>query len=182
MGDAPKGKSVHDKEDVFKIKRADKPLQTDVQSSFNLKKIFDKVEEEKPVVENFDNKPKEAFSKEDLVKYWNEFLTNLQADNKIPAYNALQSGTIDLMENFIIEFEFSSLTVSNEFDLHRMDLMQFFRSKFNNYGIDFQVKITEGASKNFIKTKTDLFKEMAEINPILLKMKEELGLDLNSND
>lgn len=147
-----------------------------------MKRIFDKVEEEKPVVENFDDRPKENFTKEDLVKAWNEFLSQLQSENKIPAFNALQSGNIDLKENFLIEFTFSSLTLSNEFDLNRVELMKFFREKFNNYGIDFKVVITESAAKNFIKSKAELFKEMAEVNPILLKMKEELGLDLNSND
>lgn len=157
-------------------------MQTEVETSFNLKRIFDKVEEEKPVVENFDDKPKEAFTEDELNKAWNEFLSQLQSENKIPAYNALQSGNIALKENFTIEFTFSSLSLSNEFDLHRVELMKFFREKFNNYGIDFKVVITESKAKNFIKSKAELFKEMAEENPILLKLKEELGLDLNSND
>jgi hypothetical protein len=171
------GDDVHSK-----FKRADKPLQTEVETSFNLKKIFDKVEDDKPVVENLEGKPKDDFTKDDLVKAWQEFLTKLQVEHKIPAYNALSSGSIELKDNFVIEFTFSSLSLSGEFDLYRMDLMRFFREKFNNYGIEFQVTITQGESKNFIKSKAELFKEMAEANPILLKMKEELGLDLNSND
>src|SRR5690606_37944090 len=94
-----------------KFKRADKPLQTEVETSFNLKKIFDKVEEEKPVVENFENMPKEAFSSEELSQTWNEFLEKLKVEHKIPAYNALQSGIIELKDNFVVEFTFSSLSL-----------------------------------------------------------------------
>lgn len=153
-----------------------------MQRSFNLKAIFNKVEEEKPVIENLEDKPKEDFDLEKLMNFWNEFLDNLQKENKIPAYNALHTGKLKLNENFQIEFEFSSASLANEFDLEKDNLMRFLREKLNNYSIDFQVKIVQNDAVKYVKTKADLFKEMAEKNPILLKMKEDWGLDYNSNE
>ena len=60
--------------------------------------------------------------------------------------------------------------------------MWFLREKLNNYAIDFQVQVIQDDTVKYVKTKADVFKEMAEKNPILLKMKEELGLDYNSNE
>lgn len=126
--------------------------------------------------------PKDEFTAEELKRAWDEFLKKLHTDHKIPAYNALQSGKIELKDKFLIEFEFSSSSSSNEFDLQRENLMRFLREKFNNYGIEFKVKVVENLTQNFIKSKAEIFKELAEKNPILMKMKEEFGLDINSND
>lgn len=153
-----------------------------MQRSFNLKTIFNTVEEEKPVIENLENKPKDAFSEEKLKKFWTEFLNQLLKGNKIPAYNALHTGKLELKENFKIQFEFSSASLANEFDLEKDNLMRFLREKLNNYAIDFQVQVIQDDTVKYVKTKADVFKEMAEKNPILLKMKEELGLDYNSNE
>lgn len=153
-----------------------------MQRSFNLKTIFDKVEEEKPVLENLEDKPKDDFKKEKLIKHWNEFLEKLQGENQIPAYNALHTGKIDLKENFSIEFEFSSASLANELELQKDDLMRFLREKLNNYSIDFQVKIVQDDSIKYVKSKSDIFNEMAEKNPILLKMKKDWGLDYDSNE
>lgn len=162
--------------------RATKPVQRKVASTFNLKNIFDKVEEEVVEIENFDDKPRDQFSEEALMQYWSEFLTDLQKENKIPAFNALQSGIVKLQDNFVIDFEFSSATLANEFRLQREDLMNFLREKLNNYGIDFNVKVVSTIKTNYIKTNSEIFNDLAEKNPLLAKMKEELGLDYNSDD
>ncbi|MGB6084567.1 hypothetical protein [Moheibacter sp.] len=153
-----------------------------MQRSFNLKTIFNTVEEEKAVIENLENKPKDEFAQEKLMQLWEEFLNQLLKANKIPAYNALHTGKLELKDNFKIQFEFSSASLANEFDLEKDNLMWFLREKLNNYAIDFQVQVIQDDTVKYIKTKADVFKEMAEKNPILLKMKEELGLDYNSNE
>lgn len=164
------------------MQRAEKPLQNEVVRSFNLKTIFDKVEEERPEMEDLSGMPREPFSKEDLDFHWEEFLALLQSENKIPAYNALHSGKVELEGDFIIKFIFSSASLVSEFELKKERLMLFLRKRLNNYGLQFQTEVTHLYSENFIKTKAQIFKEMADENPLLLKMKEEFGLDLNSND
>ncbi len=117
-----------------------------------------------------------------MLELWNEFVGNLLKANKIPAYNALHTGIVQLKENFKIQFEFTSSSLANEFDLEKDNLMRFLREKLNNHHIEFHTKIKEDHSKKYIKTNQEKFMDMAEQNPILLKMKDEFGLDYNSNE
>ncbi|SMC51768.1 hypothetical protein SAMN06296427_103228 [Moheibacter sediminis] len=151
--------------------------------SFNLKNIFDKVEEEKPVLEDRSNLPKESFNENQFITVWSEFVENLKLQKQIPAYNALHTAKITLKDELKIIFEFSSLSLSSEFDLQKDALMRALREKLKNHYIEFEVQISKSElTQTYIKSKTDIFKEMAEKNPILLRMKNEFGLDLNSND
>ena len=165
-----------------KIQRAEKPIQSEVKRTFNLKNVFEQVEEEKEVTEDLSKKPKDDFDFEKLQTHWTEFLSLLQSENKIPAFNALQSGELALKPNFKISLDFSSASLVNEFDLQKERLMVFLREKLNNYSLEFETNIIHNHTENYIKSKSQLFKEMAEENPLLLKMKEEFGLDLNSNE
>ena len=165
-----------------KIQRAEKPIQSEAKRTFNLKNVFEQVEEEKEVTEDLSKKPKDDFDFEKLQNHWTEFLTLLQSENKIPAFNALQSGKLELKSNFKIRLDFSSASLVNEFDLQKERLMGFLREKLNNYSLEFETNIIHNHTENYIKSKAELFQEMAEENPLLLKMKEEFGLDLNSNE
>lgn len=165
-----------------KIQRAAKPIQNEVNRTFNLKKALEQVEEEIEVTEDLSKKPKDDFDFEKLQHHWTEFLSLLQSENKIPAFNALQSGKLELKSNFKIRLDFSSASLVNEFDLQKERLMGFLREKLNNYSLEFETNIIHNHTENYIKSKAELFQEMAEENPLLLKMKEEFGLDLNSNE
>jgi len=166
------------------VKRTEKPLQSlsERKTSFNLKTIFDKVEEEKPVVEKAQDLPKQEFSEQDVLNCWGKFLQQLQTQHKVPAYNALHTGKVKLDDNFRILFEFNSASLVNEFDLEKDNLMRLMREKLNNHLIEFQTRINHSHSENYVKTKADIFNEMVKKNPILLKMKDEMGLDYNSNE
>lgn len=161
--------------------RAEKPLRAKVERSFNLSTIFNEPEivEEKHQID-FESLPKNKFTQNDIDLAWNEILNNLQKENKVVEFNALQSGKLQLKESHIIQIEFSSSSLANEFALKQESIVLFLREKFNNYSLKFEIKISEGEAKNFIKSKEEIFKDMIEVNPILLKMKEKFGLDLNS--
>ncbi|MFV0304839.1 MAG: hypothetical protein ACK5IC_05105 [Moheibacter sp.] len=87
-----------------------------------------------------------------------------------------------MKDNHQINFQFNSASLLKEFDLQKEDLVKFLREKLNNHTLDFHTEVVHDDSKNFVKSKAEIFKEMAEKNPILLKMKEELGLDYNSSE
>lgn len=173
---------IPQKETAPKMMRAEKPVKAKVSRSFDLSKLFDKVEEEKVVLEDLSGKPKDAFTLDQLKQHWEAFLQILQSENQIPSFNALQSGKIDLKPGFVIHFEFNSGSLEAEFNSQRTRLMHFLREQLNNYAIDFQVEIKEDKEVKFIITKADVFQQLAEKNPLLLKMKQEFGLDYNSED
>lgn len=110
-------------------------------------------------------------------------MDNLKKQNKIPAYNALHTAKISLKEeNHRISFKFSSLSLSSEFELQKENLVLSMRDKLRNHFIEFEVSIEAEATQNYVKSKAEIFREMAEKNPVLLKMKNDFGLDFNSND
>lgn len=98
------------------------------------------------------------------------------------SFNALQSGKLVLKDDFKIEIEFNSSTLIFEFEQIKDRLTLFLREKLNNEVFELIPVEVEGRSVNYIKSKAEIFKEMAERNPNLLKLKNELGLDYNSND
>lgn len=159
-----------------------KPLGTKPETAFNLKNLFDSVESEN--TESADNREKAAdeFSFETLDNHWKEFLEKLSIENKIMSFNALQSGKLVLKDDFKIEIEFNSSTLIFEFEQIKERLTLFLREKLNNEVFELVPMQVEGESVNYIKSKSEIFKEMAERNPNLLKLKNELGLDYNSND
>lgn len=163
-----------------KIIRAEKPLGVKPQTGFNLKTLFDKVEEEKPEEEDLNNRPAGKFTAEALKENWNLFLETLRLENKIPSYNALQSGSLELKDNFIIDISFNSSSTIHEFEQLKDRLILFLREKLNNHIFEFNTVLLEGETENLIKSKDEIFREMAEQNPVLLKLKKELGLDYNS--
>lgn len=110
-------------------------------------------------------------------------MENLKSKKQIPAYNALHTAKVSIAEDLKVNFEFSSLSLSAEFDLQKDALVRSIREKLKNHYIEFEVTIAQTEIvQNYIKSKSEIFKEMAEKNPVLLKMKNEFGLDLNSND
>ncbi len=162
--------------------RAEKPISKETKGSFSLKNLFDKKEEEKQIPEQSGEKPNEEFSETFLLELWNEFLDNLSKANKIPVYNALHTGIVQLKTKFKIQFEFTSSSLAGEFELEKDNLMRFLREKLNNHHIEFQIKIKEDPSKKYVKSNQEKFMDMAQQNPILFKMKDEFGLDYNSNE
>lgn len=152
------------------------------ETAFNLKNLFDSVESENS--ESADNREKAAdeFSFETLENHWKEFLEKLITENKIVSFNALQSGKLVLKDDFKIEIEFNSSTLIFEFEQIKERLTLFLREKLNNEVFELIPVEVEGRSVNYIKSKAEIFKDMAERNPNLLKLKNELGLDYNSND
>jgi len=149
------------------------------ETAFNLKNLFDNVESEN--AESVDNSEKatDEFSFETLDNHWKEFLEKLRTENKIVSFNALQSGKLVLKDNFKIEIEFNSSALIFEFDQIKERLTLFLRERLNNEVFELIPVQVEGESVNYIKSKSEIFREMAERNPNLLKLKNELGLDYN---
>lgn len=159
-----------------------KPLGAKPETAFNLKNLFDSVESENSESADAGEKAADEFSFETLENHWKEFLEKLNVENKIVSFNALQSGKLVLKDDFKIEIEFNSSTLIFEFEQIKDRLTLFLREKLNNEVFELIPVEVEGRSVNYIKSKAEIFKEMAERNPNLLKLKNELGLDYNSND
>lgn len=156
---------------------------TKPETTFNIRTLFDSVEEQRSDLDFEDPEPSdEDFSFDELCKNWTLFLEILKSENKMPSYNALQAGKIHLKENYKIEIEFNSSSMIYEFDYLKDRLIIFLREKLKNSVFEISSVINEGEAESYIKSKSEIFGEMVLRNPILKKLKADLGLDYNSND
>ena len=84
---------------------------------------------------------------------------------------------LEVIENEII-FEFSSHSSEQEFEVYRDRIRNSLRTQLKNYYFMIQIKLSEKEAENHILSKKDKFQKLSDKNPLLLKLKEEFGLDL----
>lgn len=151
-------------------------------TSFNVKDLFNIVEEERQEIALSKELASDDFGFEDVKTYWNEFLTQLKSENKPATFNALQSVKISMDRENQIDIRFYSLSIEQEFEQVRERLILFLRERLNNHLFEVITSLIEEEAENLIKSKAEIFKEMVTQNPLLLNLKNELGLDYNSDE
>lgn len=124
-----------------------------------------------------DDLPREKFNLDQVNEGWKRFLDRLKVEHNIPSYNALMTTKLEVVEGEII-FEFSSHSSEQEFDEYRDRIRNSLRAHLKNHYFTIQIKFSEREAENHILSKKEKFEKLLEKNPILLKLKEDFGLDL----
>ena len=90
----------------------------------------------------------------------------------------LKNRQAELKEAWMIEFEVDNKILEAEFNQKKGELIDFLKTKLNNHQIVLTTRILE--NHNEIKPYTDKekFEKMAEKNPALNKLREQLDLDI----
>ncbi|MEG0695887.1 MAG: DNA polymerase III subunit gamma/tau [Algoriella sp.] len=171
-------KSVIIEQEVKEYTRASKPIKNNGLGSFSLKMALpgNKVEEfQEEILRN--DLPREKFTIDQVKESWQKFLDRLKIEHNIPSYNALMTTNLEVIENEII-FEFSSHSSEQEFEVYRDRIRNNLRTQLKNHYFAIQIKLSEKEAENHILSKKDKFQKLSDKNPLLLKLKEEFGLDL----
>ncbi|MBQ0148828.1 MAG: hypothetical protein KBS93_10415 [Flavobacteriaceae bacterium] len=160
-------------------RRTNKPMGSSSGSAFSLKSAIkdikkDLVEEE--VLRN--DLPREKYELSDIQNFWNKFLERLKLEQNIPAYNALSTTTIYVEENNVITLEFISASSESEFETYKNRIINGLRNSIKNFYFTIEVKYSAQEAKSHILTSKQKFEALVLKNPVLLKLKEEFGLDL----
>jgi len=118
-----------------------------------------------------------VFSQELLNLHWDEYAENLKLD--FPhLYSMFKKHRPLLMEEFRIDFSIDNKLLEEELNEKKGELLGYLRKALNNYKITLQTRISE-VDKNFKPyTDKEKFEQMAEKNPALRKLKEELDLEI----
>ena len=117
------------------------------------------------------------FTQEDLKSYWNEFASSLKVD--FPhLFTTLTSREPVLKENWQIELEIDNRILEEELSLKKEDLLDFLKQKLDNFQIKLKTRIRENQKELKPYTDKEKFEKMAEKNPALNKLKEQLDLDI----
>ncbi len=108
---------------------------------------------------------------------WDEFAETLRSD--FPhLYSMLRKHRPVLMEEFRIDFSIDNKLLEEELNEKKGELLSYLRRELNNYKITLQTRISEANQNSKPYTDKEKFERMAEKNPALRKLKEELDLEI----
>jgi hypothetical protein len=121
--------------------------------------------------------PTEAFKASDFTIYWNECIQRLKNRNLVSLNSLLENLDPIAIGDFQYEITVSNKIQSDLFLTEKGAINQHLRTSLNNHNIDFKITINQDLTANKPYTTSEKFKAMADKKPILLSLKDKLGLD-----
>ncbi len=122
-------------------------------------------------------RPANLFTIPQLEKVWDEFTKTLESD--FPhLYTTLKKHRPIPRENFLIEFCVDNKLLEDALVQKKNDLLQYLMIHLNNYKISLQTIVPEQPVGNKPYTTREKFTRMAEKNPTLLDLREQLDLEI----
>ncbi len=120
-----------------------------------------------------------SFTEEQLNNVWNCFAEELQKQGRLTLHAALSKRKAILADNFVIRFSLDSSAIEKDLNEIKPELLAYLRKKLENYSIQLETELTNGEVNGSIPyTPSEKFKKLAEINPILNKMKSQFDLEI----
>jgi DNA polymerase-3 subunit gamma/tau len=108
---------------------------------------------------------------------WDDYAETLKPD--FPhLFSMLKKHRPVLMEAFRIDFAIDNKLLEEELNEKKGDLLSYLRKELNNYKITLQTRISESDKNSKPYTDKEKFEKMAEKNPALRKLREELDLEI----
>ena len=117
------------------------------------------------------------FTQAELSLAWDEYADRLK--NQYPhLYSTLKSSRPSIMEDWTIFFTFENKVLEDELTGHKTELMEFLRTRLNNFKLKLQTTIAEVQKTRKPYTDREKFELMAEKNPNLRTFRDVLDLDI----
>src|SRR5690606_31320388 len=146
-----------------------KPLPTGAASLIpNLNELgntMNKVED--PLKEYVTGSSRENFSSQDLLKYWNEYASQIKQENKINIFTLMSANAPVLLPDFNIEVMIENKIQEDLLNTERIDLLNFLRVKLKNFSIQIQTKHAPANTKKRLYTSSEKYQHMLSKNPEL---------------
>ena len=129
------------------------------------------------VVVDEESLPKEDFTEEQFLDYWNQFTKNLQEQGK---YNLASILSIDTpkVKGTTIHLEFPNSTNKVELERQQFDLLLFLRKSLNNFDINLSITVNEEKEKQYAYTSKEKFEKLREKNPHIDTLRKTFDLDI----
>lgn len=118
----------------------------------------------------------EAFGLQDLKKYWQDFAHKMKLKGNNQEYILLNED-ISLSEDFNIEIKLTNPFQEETLNSLKTELIVFLREKLNNDKITLSSRMAAEETKKRLYTTREKFDHLVEKHPLLLELKEKLGLD-----
>ena len=172
-------KSIDVEQIKEQIKRGDKPLRVGQQSVFsryNIKSYVNKKDENiAGDIESEEEVMDEKFTQEELDTYWADFLQNNQLDSVL--LYAISDFVLEKVENNIVKIKYTSESASERFSEIQAQFVSGLKQRIKNNRIVLEFELTSKTKSSYM-SKASIFKEYAEINPLLKELDAVLNFDL----
>ncbi len=149
-------------------------------SGLSLKSIRAKKEHQirqMEVVIDENDLPREAFTEEEFISVWNDYIKTLHNKGEKIMASILEMDTPKLNETSI-ELEFPNETLKLELEKAQYPLMEYMRRTLKNYDLKLEISVNEEVAKQYVFTAKDKFEKLKEKNPNIELLKTTFGLDL----
>ena len=122
--------------------------------------------------------PNDPFTLETLIKFWNIFVTKLEADGKYNLAAILQIDTPKLINENTIRLEFPNTTNKIEVERQQFELLQYLRKSVNNFSLTLDISVNETLEKQYAYTPEDKYQKLVEKNKHVELLRKTFDLDL----
>ena len=131
------------------------------------------------VFEDIGEQEQSAFGQVELEEVWQKYARHFLSDK--PRYSSLMLNYLPtLRSNYVVEVEVESSLQLDMFKEINADIVLFLRQKLENKTITVEVKKAAGDSSNGkLYTIEDKFKYLSQLNPSIVKLKQQLNLDFD---
>ena len=130
------------------------------------------------VVVDENDLPHDSFSEADMQSHWAAYVQELdQAGRKILASN-LSVDQPKLLGDNTIWIQLPNSTMKKEIEREQSGLIQYLKSRLNNYDIRLKISVNEEHAKRFVYTPEEKYEKLRKKNPAIDLLRKEFDLDL----
>ncbi|MEI7663243.1 MAG: DNA polymerase III subunit gamma/tau [Bacteroidota bacterium] len=168
--------------EVTEVKKAVETVKMrDIRNEFNsttsIKKPVPKAGSLQPDENQPPNETATPFTPDELILCWDDFADSLKTVSP-HLFSTLKSARPVLGPGWNIEFTIGNKVLEDELNLRKTEMLEFLRMRLNNYKIQVNTQVSESLKNAKPYTDKEKFDLMAEKNPALNTLKDELGLEI----
>lgn len=122
--------------------------------------------------------PKSPFTEEEMQKHWNDFVKEIDAKGRKILASNLATDVPKLQKETTIWIELPNSTMKKEIEREQYDLMEYLKTKLDNYFIELKITVNEETAKKFAFTPEEKYEKLREKNPAIDLLRQTFDLDL----
>jgi len=124
-----------------------------------------------------EDRPEESFSNESLLEIWDK-LKDRYKESSVTVFTAINTHKPKISSENMIEITVDNVIQKESIFEQKPEILSFLRKNLNNYAINIDVTVTDAPKVHKAYLPAEKFQKMAEKNPDVERLKNDLDLDL----